>query len=202
MDKHDLKFGFDFHRTTIQQYFDKYFRGRLKFADRLPISWREPLDNGFQYSGDTTRHTFENNYGLYVQDSFGVTPRLTLNYGLRWDYFGVVGEKNNLLSNITSMAPATGLGTFTLTQVGQPGLDKLYKPDYKNFAPRVSAAWDVTGKGQTVVRAGFGSFLRRVLAGHGAGPPAVSAVLRSRSGLQSGRAERRSSPQRLIRRDA
>jgi hypothetical protein len=81
-----------------------------------------------------------------------------LNYGLRWDYFGVVHEKNNLFSNITSIAPATGTGTFTLTQVGQPGLSQLYEPDKKNFAPRVSAAWDVTGKGKTVVRAGFGMF--------------------------------------------
>jgi len=87
-----------------------------------------------------------------------VNPRLTLNFGLRWDYFAVVGEKNNLLSNITSMAPATGTGTFTLTQVGQPGLSSLYNPDKKDFAPRVSAAWDVTGKGKTVVRAGFGIF--------------------------------------------
>jgi len=155
--KHDLKFGFDFHRTSIQQYFDKYFRGRLSFPDLASFLAGTP-SGGFQYTGDTTRHTYENNYGLYVQDSFRATQNLTLNFGLRWDYFGVIGEKNNLLSNITSTAPSTGTGTFTLTQVGQPGLDKLYQPDYKNFGPRVSAAWDVTGKGQTVVRAGFGLF--------------------------------------------
>ena len=97
-------------------------------------------------------------FGFYVQDSFRVNPRLTLNFGLRYDYFGVVGEKNNLLSNITSVAPSTGDGTFTLTQVGQPGLKSLYNPDKKDFAPRISAAWDVTGKGRTVVRAGFGIF--------------------------------------------
>ena len=93
-----------------------------------------------------------------MQDSFRATSHLTINYGLRWDYFGVVGEKNNLLSNYTSFSPAPGTGTFTLTQVGQPGLDRLYNPDKKDFAPRVSASWDVTGKGRTVVRAGFGMF--------------------------------------------
>ena len=87
-----------------------------------------------------------------------MTQRLTFNYGLRWDYFGVMGEKNNLLSNVTSLSPATGTGTFTLTQVGQPGLSRLYEPDYKNFAPRVSIAWDVRGTGKTVIRAGFGMF--------------------------------------------
>jgi outer membrane receptor protein involved in Fe transport len=163
MNNHDFKFGVDFHRTTVQQYFDKYFRGRLKFngkatGDALTDFLTGNVDSGFQYFGNSTRHTFENNIGFYAQDSFRVTPRLTLNYGLRYDYFGVVGEKNNLLTNITSISPAPGTGTFTLTQVGQPGLSSLYNPDKKDFAPRISAAWDVTGKGKTVIRAGFGMF--------------------------------------------
>jgi len=161
-----VKFGVDFHRTSIQQYFDKYYRGRLKFSgggvsptsSGLDDFLAGTVDSGFQYFGNSTRHTFENNFGFYVQDSFRATSRLTINYGLRWDYFGVVGEKNNLLSNITSVSPAPGTGTFTLTQVGQPGLSSLYNPDKKDFAPRVSAAWDVTGKGKTVIRAGFGIF--------------------------------------------
>jgi len=52
----------------------------------------------------------------------------------------------------------SGTGTFTLTQVGQPGLSKLYNPDKKDFAPRLSLAWDMTGKGKTVIRAGYGMF--------------------------------------------
>ena len=169
VNKHDVKFGFDFHRTTVQQYFDKYFRGRLRFKDTFDDEGNltaTALENflagnvtdGFQYFGNSTRHTFENNFGFFIQDSFRATKRLTLNYGLRYDYFGVVGEKNNLLSNITSIAPSPGTGTFTLTQVGQPGLSSLYNPDKKDFAPRISASWDVTGKGKTVVRAGFGMF--------------------------------------------
>jgi len=166
LNKHDVKFGFDFHRTTVQQYLDKYFRGKLEFTGGGVSATSTPLqdflagyvDNGFQYFGDTIRHTYENNFGLYLQDSYRITPRLTFNYGMRWDYFGVMGEKNNLLSNITSISPAPGTGTFTLTQVGQPGLSQLYNPDHKDFAPRVSIAWDLTGKGKTVIRAGYGLF--------------------------------------------
>jgi len=163
INKHDVKLGFDFHRTSVQQYFDKYFRGRLKFTGAtlgtaLQDFLAGDVDSGFQYFGDSTRHTFENNFGFYAQDSYRFTPRLTFNYGLRWDYFGVVREKNNLLSNITSLSPALGSGTFKLTQVGQAGLSSLYNPDKKDFAPRVSVAWDTTGKGQTVVRAGYGIF--------------------------------------------
>jgi outer membrane receptor protein involved in Fe transport len=175
LNKHDVKIGVDFHRTSIQQYFDKYFRGRLKFngdatGDPLADFLAGNVDSGFQYFGNSLRHTHENNFGFYVQDSFRPTQRLTINYGLRWDYFGVVKEKNNLLSNITSVSPAPGTGTFTLTQVGQPGLSSLYNPDKKDFAPRISAAWDVTGKGRTVVRAGYGiffdSFSQDMVLGH------------------------------------
>jgi hypothetical protein len=169
INKHDVKFGVDYHRTSIQQYFDKYFRGRLKFAS-LADFLAGNVGSGFQYFGDSTRHTFENNFGFYAQDSYRIRPRLTFNYGMRWDYFGVVGEKNNYLSNITSISPAAGTGTFTLTQVGQPGLSSLYNPDKKDFAPRVSLAWDVTGKGKTVVRAGYGlffdSFSQDMVLGH------------------------------------
>jgi hypothetical protein len=164
INKHSVKVGFDFHRTSIQQYFDKYFRGRLSFSGgglNLNSTSIEDflagyVDGGFQYYGDSTRHTYENNFGFYAQDSFRFNSRLTLNYGLRGDYFGIVQEKNNLLSNITDLDSVND--TFTLTQVGQPGLSSLYNPDKKDFAPRVSLAWDVTGKGKTVVRTGFGLF--------------------------------------------
>jgi outer membrane receptor protein involved in Fe transport len=163
INKHAMKFGVDFHRTSVQQFFDKYFRGRLKFngdttGDPIQDFLNGDVDSGFQYFGDSTRHTFENAFGFYLQDSYRATPHLIFNVGLRYDYFGVVQEKNHLLSNVTSLSPSPGDGTFTLTQVGQPGLSSLYNPDKKDFAPRVSAAWDVTGKGRTVIRAGFGMF--------------------------------------------
>jgi hypothetical protein len=153
--KHDLKFGFEFRRTSIQQYFDKYFRGKLEF-DNIQDFLSGTVDGGFQYGGNSVRHTYENNFGLYAQDSFRISSRVTLNYGLRWDYYGVVAEKDNLFSNITALDPADG--TFTLQQTGTPGLSGLYKPDYGNFAPRLSVAWDVFGAGKTVVRAGYGLF--------------------------------------------
>ncbi len=148
--KHALKVGFEYRRTSVHQYFDKYFRGRLKFPDLASFLAGEP-SGGLEYSGDSIRNTSENGYGLYFQDAFRLTPRLTLNYGLRWDYYGVVKEEHNLFTNFD---PATG----ELQQVGTPGLSRLYEPDYKNFSPRASLAWDITGKGKTVVRIGAGIF--------------------------------------------
>jgi len=153
LNKHDLKFGGDFHRTSIQQRFDKYSRGRVRFStveNLLTMNFNQ----AFNYSGNTLRHTSQNGYGLYFQDSYRVTPRITLNYGLRWDYYAVVSEKNNLFSNFIPTSATTG----SLVQVGSGELSSLYNPDHKNFSPRASIAWDVTGKGKTVVRAGYGLF--------------------------------------------
>jgi hypothetical protein len=153
--KHSVKFGYEFRRTSITQFLGTNFRGRIIF-DTLADFLAGNVADGSQSLGYSQRHSYQNNHGLYVQDSFRVTPTLTLNYGMRWDYFGVFYEKNNLVSNITAFdAPAA---TLTLTQVGQPGLGSLYKPDYLNFAPRVAYSWDPRGKGQTVIRGGFGVF--------------------------------------------
>ncbi|HTZ98557.1 MAG TPA: carboxypeptidase regulatory-like domain-containing protein [Terriglobales bacterium] len=155
VNKHDIKFGGDFVRTSIEQSFDKYSRGRLRFLSLEDMIEMAPqtssVDGVFDYTGDTRRHTYQNGFGFYVQDSYRVQPRVTLNYGLRWDYFAVVAEKNNLFSDFN---PANG----TLVPVGPGGYSGLYKPDYRNFSPRVSLAWDVTGKGKTVIRTGYGLF--------------------------------------------
>jgi outer membrane receptor protein involved in Fe transport len=157
--KHDVKFGYEYRRTSIQQLFGVNYRGKLEFTS-LGDFLSGTVDGGAQSLGDSIRHTYENNHGLYVQDTYQLNSRLTFDYGLRWDYYGVVGEKDNLFTNITSFDPVGQ--TVTLTQLGQPGLHQVYKPDYKNFAPRASVAWDPFGRGRTIIRAGWGLFFDAV----------------------------------------
>ncbi len=157
--RHDIKFGYEFRRTTIQVIQDNTFRGKLSFSGitnppdgGADISALEAFvegvpGSGKQAQGEARRHSFENSHAFYVQDEFRWTPRLTINYGIRWDYFGVVGEKNNLFYRFD---PATPSG---LDPAGQ-----LYDKDYNNFAPRIGLAYDLTGKGRTVIRAGWGIF--------------------------------------------
>ncbi|HKI11827.1 MAG TPA: TonB-dependent receptor, partial [Candidatus Acidoferrum sp.] len=149
--KHDIKFGYEFRRTSISQIFDRVFRGRLGFDSLSTFLQGVPLTSPFhslQVTGDTNRNTFENSHAFYLQDSYRLSRRLTLNLGLRYDYFGIIQEKHDMFTNVD---PTTGI-------VSPVGAGRLYQPDYKNWAPRVSVAWDVTGKGKTVVRAGFGIF--------------------------------------------
>ena len=150
--RHDVKFGYEFRRTTIQLIQDNTFRGKIGFGDLS--SFLEGLpSSGKIAEGNTRRHSFENSHGFYAQDSFRWTPRLTLNFGMRWDYFGVMGERNNLFYQLT---PTNG---GTLSQVGgSGGPSQLYNPDYNNFAPRVAFAYDIGGKGRSVIRGGWGLF--------------------------------------------
>jgi outer membrane receptor protein involved in Fe transport len=150
--RHNFKFGYEFRRTTINIIQNSNFRGRVSFRDFT--SFLEGLpSSGSQASGHTQRHEAQNNQGLYFQDSFRWTKRLTLNYGLRWDYFGVPNEKNNLFYRLN---PENG---GTLTQVGvSGGPSSLYNKDYSNFGPRLALAYDLRGDGLTVIRAGYGIF--------------------------------------------
>ncbi len=150
--RHDVKIGYEFRRSTIKLIQDNTFRGKLGFNDLTDIL-SGVVDSGKIAEGNTLRHTAENNHSVYLQDEYRLTQKFTFNYGVRWDYFGVVREKNNLFYQMS----AAGGGTEI--QVGSPGGPSvLYNPDFNNLAPRVGFAYDVTGKGQTVIRAGWGLF--------------------------------------------
>ncbi|MGA2414143.1 MAG: carboxypeptidase regulatory-like domain-containing protein [Candidatus Sulfotelmatobacter sp.] len=145
--KHDVKFGYEFRRTTIAQVFDHDYRGTLGFSGLTTFLEGIPDDGGSQINGDSERHTYQNSHGLFIQDSFRATPRLTLNYGMRWDYFGVTGGKSGQFYTVDYANGGSNVPT-----------SQLYGKDLNNFAPRVALAYDVTGQGKTVVRAGWGLF--------------------------------------------
>jgi len=149
--KHDIKFGYEFRRTSVSQIFNRAFRGKLGFSSLANFLDGNPETSIFssrQGIGDTNRNTFENSHAFYVQDSYRMSRNLTVNLGLRYDYFGIVQEKHGMFNNVD---PTTG-NPFAV------GGGRLYQPDYNNWAPRVSVAWDVTGHQKTVVRAGYGIF--------------------------------------------
>ncbi len=176
--RHNVKAGYEFRRTVVNQFFDAGYRGVLTFSS-LDDFLAGDVDGGRQAVGNSSRQTFQNSHGLYIQDSFAVSRTLTLNYGLRWDYMGVLGEAQNRLSILD---PTKGL-----VQVGTDGLQNLYPPDYRNFGPRASAVWDVTGKGRTVLRANWGIYFDSVLPGLLCRPDPVEHV-QPRTGVQRHRA--------------
>ena len=98
--------------------------------------------------GNDLRRLRESEWGFYLQDDFRVSSRLTLNLGLRYEYFTPVTERDGLLFNIVS----DPFGPFR--KQGEP----IWAKDRNNFGPRFGLAWDMGGNSKNVIRAGGGVF--------------------------------------------
>jgi hypothetical protein len=151
--KHTFKFGVDF--THTRTFFNNHdTRGEIDFQGNQTFAGSTGLEDffagnpsrGFQLVGVTGRTLNWNSTAGFVQDDWRVTPKLIVNLGLRYSYVSPMDEPNNLVGGFDP--------TLGMVQQGQPGLNTLWKPDYKDFSPRLGFAWDVTGKGTTMVRGG------------------------------------------------
>jgi outer membrane receptor protein involved in Fe transport len=153
--RHEWKFGYEFRRAAVDSFFDALHRGLLRFDGQVtgdPLAdflLGAPNSTNFGRTrvgrGNTERENSQNSHAVYAQDSWRLTPRFTVNLGLRYDFYGVINDEGN---NFSVYDPVAGL-------VLRP---ELYNVDGNNFSPRVSLAWDLGGNGSTVLRAGFGMF--------------------------------------------
>jgi hypothetical protein len=88
--------------------------------------------------------------GVFAQDDWRITPKLTLNYGLRYDYFTNPTEMYGRQANFD-----VNSGRLN---VARDGSDSLTQTDRNNFGPRVGLAYDLRGDGRSVIRGGYGLF--------------------------------------------
>jgi carboxypeptidase family protein/TonB-dependent receptor-like protein len=112
-------------------------------VEQLLLGKADLADRDF---GDTHRHIYQNSVGFYLQDDWKVKPRLTLNYGLRYEINGTIRDTANKEANFI-----VGRG---LVQVGQ-GISGIHNVDYADFGPHLGFSWDVFGHGTTAVRGGY-----------------------------------------------
>ncbi len=92
--------------------------------------------------------------GFFLQDDWKIHPKLTLNLGLRHEWYGRPTETDDLLTNII-LGPGNDIfAQIATATVGQ--VDQVVPDDYNNFAPRLGVSWDPFGNRKLAVRGGFG----------------------------------------------
>jgi len=99
------------------------------------------------------------NYSFYGQDDYRITSNLTLSLGLRWDIFGWISERHNMLANydlgaMNPEVPYLGKMVYMGTS-GHPDRN-LFPANKNSFGPRLGFAWSPGGNKKTVVRGSYG----------------------------------------------
>jgi hypothetical protein len=204
--KHQLKFGGEYRRTRNGSTFSNDAFGHFAtwgaeglvtdglFTDAIDNAYYGGLNTGgyggWYYAAAAVvpktgavpnfyRGYRANEVAFYGQDDWRVTSRLTLNLGLRWEYFG---PPHNFLPNIDSNVyfgdgttpiacpapcnpffPANSLYySYEAGATFQVHNTSIWNKDLNNFAPRIGFAYDMLGNQKLILRAGFGSFYDRI----------------------------------------
>ncbi|HWC77949.1 MAG TPA: TonB-dependent receptor [Blastocatellia bacterium] len=199
---HSFRVGGEYRRTFNASAFEATKNGFFlphgveelltdgAFGDEADaVFFGEPMFGGFtfaQASIDPTtgglpefyRGYRANEWGFYVQDDWKVRPNLTLNLGLRWEYFGPPHnfrkgiDSNFYFGDATTPVPNPSDNIFFPSDSPliarlvngdfQQRDNEIWQKDTNNFAPRIGIAWDVFNNQKLVVRGGAGQFYDRI----------------------------------------
>jgi Carboxypeptidase regulatory-like domain len=190
--KHAMKYGFSYNRYTKNQQLFGDQQGIFNLGNLSNDSAMDlllGLANGYtQFQSVPIRHYVNQTPSVYIQDNWHITPKLSLQLGLRYDALPHAWERSNAVANfdpssyLASEAPiwnndgtisSTSQGLVALNGAsyylngiglaGRNGYPKgLVKADYNTLQPRVGFSNDLFGNGKTVLRGGFGTFFERL----------------------------------------
>ena len=174
---HTLSLGATFHADQINTHPNVYDNGSFSFTGSETGSdfadFLIGIDSSYTQGQGQNFYNRNHYIGLYAQDSWQLTPQLTLNYGLRWDVLPPWSEKFNQLLTLdpTEQSVVFPNAPRGILFPGDPGVSRTLSPTrYGNFAPRLAASWApsldpanplsrILGtSGATVLRGGYGIY--------------------------------------------
>lgn len=129
------------------------------FQKDFPYFQELSVDPRSGKKADAYRHYTMKDANFFVQDDWKVSPRLTLNLGLRWEHYGAPGEVNGIIAQFTNLN-CTSIDCVRNARVTP--VDRMWKTRNTDFAPRFGFAWDVFGKGRMSLRGGYGISYDRI----------------------------------------
>jgi len=184
---HSMKFGYEFEHIWMAVNDNNPFYGSWTFGKGYstvsgsPVAdnyWADFLfgdSSGYSLSNYFVAHLRQTLHSFYAQDDWKVSPKLTLNLGVRWEYGSPYSEQNNNISNfdpasqtLFTITPGTAAATgLTLMPVGSGVYGHtLINPDLADWAPRIGFAY--AAMPNTTVRGGYGiSYVHYTRAGSG-----------------------------------
>jgi outer membrane receptor protein involved in Fe transport len=189
--KHDFRFGGSFVRMLDDRTFGAYensVEALNQTSAALPslnnfvlgqLAQFQTSINPGGYPGGTyttpvplpsfTSYNRYNEFALYAQDNWSISRKVTLNLGLRYEYFGPQtkskpkydsnfywGDQNLNLETATPQQVIDSVRDGKVLPSNESPIGALWKSDWNNFAPRIGFAWNVTGDGKTSIRGGYG----------------------------------------------
>jgi hypothetical protein len=172
--RHSFKFGYEYEHIWMAVNDNNPLYGSFTYGGGFStVSGSAVTDNYWAdfLFGNTSQYSLANYFvvhlrqtmeGVYAQDDWKVTPKLTLNLGLRWEYGSPYSEQHNYISNfdptsqtVLTLAPGAVAGNgITPTSAGGVYGKTLVNPALGDWGPRVGFAYGITPK--TSVRGGFG----------------------------------------------
>jgi len=182
MGKHQFRFGGEMRQGHVDEFYFRHSRGAFNFdGSRGPLGTGTPWlcpstftvaqcadSNSFALAdflmgnftsssiavGNAERKVVVNGFDFFAQDSWQLTRRLNVNWGLRWDYFGPLHSSHK---DLAVFIPSAGG-----IKIQGNGIDSIFPADKNNFAPRLGFAYQPTSREDFVVRGGIGVFYDQI----------------------------------------